>query len=133
MIIVRIVPLASKRLALQGELQTGLREGDEASSQNQCSVDCTTFIGMLHNRSHFCAPQDRVTRGPSGPSFIYSTLQEHAKKYLQGVPQSHRAPWSTAEWGSVSMGEFSRHLRISTTILTMKMLADQVKMSHSSC
>ena len=56
-IIVRIVPLASERLALQGELQTGLSECDEASSQNQYSVDYTTFIGMLHNRSHFCAPQ----------------------------------------------------------------------------
>ena len=49
--------MASERLALQGELQTGLRECDEASSQNQYSADCTTFIGMLHNRSHCCAPQ----------------------------------------------------------------------------
>ena len=56
-IIVRIVPLASERLALQGKLQTGLRECDEASSQNQYSADCTTFIGMLHNRSHFCDQQ----------------------------------------------------------------------------
>jgi hypothetical protein len=47
--------LASERLVLQGELQTGLREYSEASSQNQCSADCTTFIGMLHNRLHFCA------------------------------------------------------------------------------
>jgi hypothetical protein len=49
--------LASERLALQGELQTRLPECDEASSQNPYWADCTTYIGMLHNRSHFCAPQ----------------------------------------------------------------------------
>jgi hypothetical protein len=55
-IIARIVPLASERLALQGELQTVLRECDEASSQNQYSADCTTFIGMLHNGFAFLRP-----------------------------------------------------------------------------
>jgi hypothetical protein len=53
--IVRIAPLASERHALQGELQTDLREYSEASSQNQYLADCTTFIGTLPNRSHFCA------------------------------------------------------------------------------
>jgi hypothetical protein len=48
--------LASERLALQGELQTVLRECDEASSQNQYSADCTTFIGMLHNGFAFLRP-----------------------------------------------------------------------------
>src|SRR5215469_10550828 len=42
-----------------GRAADGLRECDEASSQNQCSADCTTFIGMLHNGSHFCALQRR--------------------------------------------------------------------------
>ena len=38
--------MASERLALHGELRTGFRECDEASSQNQYSEDCTTFIGI---------------------------------------------------------------------------------------
>jgi hypothetical protein len=57
--------LASERLALQRKLQTGLRECDEASSRNQYSADCTTFIGMLHNRSHFCDPQVSNTDRPN--------------------------------------------------------------------
>ena len=57
--------MASERLALQGELQTGLRECSEGSSQNQYSADCTTFIGTLHNRPHFCALQvEAAFRGP---------------------------------------------------------------------
>jgi hypothetical protein len=51
-----------------GELQTGLQECSERSSQNQYSADCTTFIGTLHNRPHFCALQvNFATNRPHGP------------------------------------------------------------------
>jgi hypothetical protein len=85
--------LASERLALQGELQTGLRECDEASSQNQYSADCTTFIGMRHNRSHFCAPQPSLLGGPG------SLLQLPGSPYWQQVVSTPQSPLPTIPAG----------------------------------
>jgi len=39
-------------------------ECSEASSQSQYLADCTTFIGTLHNRPHFCALQPSKARRP---------------------------------------------------------------------